>query len=90
MNVLYYKTVEGFNMYFVPNHYSHNLKYIEDTLEYAKSINCTLPAKDQIKVETLAGDRWKGMLSVEFTSITKPSEGMELTKDSGLWRSLLY
>ncbi len=57
----------------VPNHYSHTLKYIKETLEKAKSWGLTIPKDEDIQFEVLAGDRHKRMLSIEFNSITEPN-----------------
>lgn len=71
MNV-FYSPING-SVYLVPNHHSHSLQYVEDTLEYAKTIGLTVPEKKDIKFEVLAGRRYKRMLSIEFNSKTKPS-----------------
>lgn len=79
----------GYMVYIIPNHYNHSVQYILNTIEFAKTIS-TIPDIDNIKVEVLAGVRYSKMLSIEYTNITKPTQGMELTKDSGIWEWLVY
>jgi len=87
MNIYYYLITDGYRVYVVPNHYSHSVQYILNTIEFAKTI-CTVPVLEETNVEVLGKPKYDKMMSVKFTSKTKPIQGIELTKDSGLWEWL--
>lgn len=91
-NLKVYFTKEG-KIYAVQDNYSHSLKLIEDTLEYLKTINITIPDKNCIEIQILRGERYNRIMSIEFTSSTLPEENNQcwlLTKDSGVWKWLVY
>ena len=79
--------VANYRVYLVPNHYGKSLAYVKGAIAYAKEIGCTFE-EDDVQILQLGGPRYNRMTSVEFTSTTKPNEGMELTPDSGLWEWL--
>ena len=87
LNIFY---TESNQIFLISNNYNHSLDYIDRVLKYAKKIGLTLPDRLDIRVEVLAGDRYRKMLSIEFESKTKPIEGTLLTKDSGFWDCLKY
>ena len=84
---VYYDTTG--KVYLVPNHYHKSLKVVKDILKYAQTIGITVPKnEDDITMQVLAGPKYKGIISVEFQSKTKPTRGHFLEKDSGLWEWL--
>ena len=89
MNINIYYNENNF-VYLVPNNYNHSLKYINEVLEYAKTIGCTLPDTKEIRIETLRGEKYNRHLSIEFQSSTKPTKGFELTPSSGIYSWLVY
>lgn len=90
LNVYYTKNGDGCNVYLVQNHYDKSIKVIKDTLKYAKSIGLTVPHEASIQIQVLAGPKYKGVMSVEFNSKTKPTKGTLLERNSGLWDWLKY
>ena len=88
---VYYNTEHG-STYLVPNHYSHTLNYIEETLEYVKEIGLTVPKnKNDIRVEVLRGIKHKGMLLVEFNSKTPPNiDFIDLNEFPNMSEYLVY
>ena len=78
------------HVYLVENNYDKTLPKIDRVLEFAKTIGLTIPDRKDIRVEVLRGERYKRMLSIEFKSKTKPTEGHLLTPESGLWNWLVY
>lgn len=90
-NVFYNSVGNGsYNVYIIPEHYSHSQGYINKVVKYAKTISTVPRSAFDRRVEVLAGPRYKGMLSLEYNSKTKPKVGMLLKKDSGLWSWLKY
>lgn len=93
-----YFALHSNKVYMVQDNYSHSLKLINATLEYAKQIGLTVPDDDEITIEILGGPRYKRVMSIEFTSKTKPNLPKnqenggywELTRNSGLWDWLVY
>jgi len=79
-------------VYLVPNHYGRSLKYIKDTLEWAKTQGLTVPTDDsKIQFEILAGDRHARMLSIEFDSETEPNcEYTDLIEYPHMFNNLKY
>lgn len=74
-------------VYLVPNHYNHSLEYVDSVLEYAKTIGLTIPDRKDITIQVLRGEKYYGMLCVEFKSITKPDvgNGWFLKENSGIY-----
>lgn len=89
MNTDVYYNKNG-HVYLVENTYDKSLTKIDRVLEYAKTIGLTIPEREDIKVEVLAGERYKRMLSVEFKSKTKPTKGEFMDDNSPFWRWLQY
>ena len=87
MHVFY---TEYNNMYLVSDNYNHTLKYIDEVLEYARTIGLTIPDREYISIHTIKGERFNGQLSVEFDSPTLPNTGTFLTQKSPLWEWLKY
>jgi hypothetical protein len=90
-NIFYNSVGNGtYNVYIIPDHYSHSQGYINEVVKYAKTISTVPRSAFDRRVEVLAGPRFKGMLSLEYNSKTKPKKGMLLKKNSGLWDWLKY
>jgi len=78
-------------VYLVPNHYGRSLKYVKDTLKWAKENGMTTPSDEGINLEVLSGERNARMLCVEFNSETPPTcDYVDLDKHPHMFRSLLY
>ena len=87
-----YFTERG-RIYAVQDNYSHTLKRIKETLEYLKIKGITIPDDGEIAIETLGGEMYNGVMSIEFSSVTLPVEDKKqiykLTDGSGLWKWLV-
>lgn len=88
--IVYHNPKTGYT-YIVPNHYNHSLKYIKETLNWAKTKGLTVPDDNFITFEVLRGDVHSGMLSIEFESKTKPNcEFIDLQKFPHMSKNLVY
>ena len=76
------------------DNYSHSLRRIKETLEYLKTLGITIPDDEDISIQILKGQRYNGVMSIEFTSTTLPIEDekqiWKLEDGSGLWEWLKY
>lgn len=93
-NVFYTKDKR---IFIIPNHYGHSLRVVKDILNFARTVlEVEIPEDDKIDIQVLAGPRWKGILSIEFTvpeltnTLTAYREAMFLSRSSGLWEWLKY
>jgi hypothetical protein len=77
-------------VFLVQDNYCKSFSLIRKTIEYAQNELGLVFNGDDAEVQVLRGERFKHVMSIEFTSQNTPSKGTLLTKDSGLWEWLKY